>query len=47
MKTSIIVPLVKDTAKGRVMSNIRPISLQSCLGKLLTKLLARRLGAIL
>ena len=29
------------------MSNIRPISLQSCLGKLLTKLLARRLGAIL
>src|SRR4051812_19829071 len=28
------------------MTNIRPISLQSCLGKLLTKLLARRLGAI-
>ena len=29
------------------MSNIRPISLQSCLGKLLTRLLARRLGVIL
>ena len=28
------------------MSNIRPISLQSCLGKLLSKVLAHRLGAI-
>ena len=29
------------------MSNVRPISLQSCLGKLLNKLLAHRLGDIL
>ena len=46
-KTSVILPFVKDAAKDRNMSNIRPISLQSCLGKLLSKLLARRLGAIL
>jgi len=45
-KTSIIVPLVKDAAKARAMNNIRPISLQSSLGKLLSKLLARRLGAM-
>lgn len=45
-KTSVIIPLVKDAAKDRTMSNIRPISLQSCLGKLLSKILARRLGAI-
>jgi hypothetical protein len=46
-KTSVIVPLVKDASKERLMTNIRPISLQSCLGKLLGKLLARRLGTIL
>ena len=46
-KTSVIVPLVKDAQKERAMSNIRPISLQSCLGKLLNKLLAQRLGSIL
>lgn len=46
-KTSIIHPLVKDRNKERAMSNIRPISLQSCLGKLFNKLLARRLGIIL
>jgi exonuclease III len=43
-KTSIIVPLVKDAQKERTMSNVRPISLQSCLGKLLNKLLAHRLS---
>ena len=46
-KTSIIQPFVKDALKERSMSNIRPISLQSCLGKLFNKLLAHRLGAIL
>ena len=46
-KTSVIVPLVKDTNKERVMTNIRPISLQSCLGKLLNNILAQRLSSIL
>ena len=46
-KTSVITPLVKDAKKERTMNNIRPISLQSCLGKLLTRLLAHRLSAIL
>jgi exonuclease III len=46
-KTSVIVPLVKDTNKERTMSNIRPISLQSCLGKMLSNILAKRLGAIM
>ena len=45
-KTSIIVPLVKDEKKDRTMSNVRPISLQSCLGKLFMKVLAHRLGSI-
>lgn len=45
-KTSIIVPLLKDASKERSMNNVRPISLQSCLGKLLNKLLAHRLGII-
>jgi exonuclease III/ribonuclease HI len=45
-KTSVIVPILKDGNKERTMSNIRPISLQSCLGKLFTKLLARRLSII-
>jgi len=46
-KTSVIVPLIKDASKERVMTNVRPISLQSCLGKLLNNILAQRLGAIL
>ena len=46
-KTSVIIPFIKDATKDRNMSNIRPISLQSCLGKLLSKLLAHRLAAIL
>ena len=46
-KTGVIIPFVKDAQKDRTMSNIRPISLQSCLGKLLTKLLAHRLASIL
>jgi exonuclease III/ribonuclease HI len=45
-KTSVIVPLVKKPHEELTMSNIRPISLQPCLGKLLTKILARRLGDI-
>ena len=46
-KSSIILPFVKDAQKERTMSNIRPISLQSCLGKLFNKMLADRLGRIL
>ena len=45
-KTSVIIPLVKDEKKDRTMSNVRPISLQSCLGKLFMKVLAHRLGSI-
>jgi hypothetical protein len=43
----VIVPLIKDEKKERTTSNVRPISLQSCLGKLIMKLLAHRLGRIL
>ena len=46
-KSSVIVPLIKDENKPRSMGNVRPISLQSCLGKLLSKVLAHRLGDIL
>jgi exonuclease III len=46
-KGSVILPLVKDAAKERAMSNVRPISLQNCLGKLFSKVLAMRLGRIL
>ena len=46
-KSSVIVPLVKDAMKDRSMSNIRPISLQSCLGKIFNKLLAHRLADII
>jgi hypothetical protein len=46
-KSSIIVPLIKDTLKQRSMSNIRPISLQSCLGKLFNRILASWLAAII
>ena len=45
-KTSVIVPLLKDEQKERSMANVRPISLQSCLGKLLMKVLAHRLGGV-
>ena len=46
-KSSIIIPFVKDAKKERSMSNIRPISLQSCLGKLFNKILAHRLADII
>jgi len=46
-KTSVIVPLIKDANKERTANNVRPISLQSCLGKLFMKVLAHRLGRIL
>ena len=45
-KTSVIVPLLKDALKEHGMSNLRPISLQSCLGKLFNKVLAHRLSNI-
>ena len=45
-KTSVILPFIKDAQKEKSMSNIRPISLQACLGKLFSKLLAHRLGSI-
>ena len=45
-KVGVIVPLVKDAKKERSMKNIRPITLQSCLGKMLSRLLAVRLADI-
>lgn len=45
-KDSIIIPFVKKAENERTMNNIRPISLQNCLGKLFSKILARRLGKI-
>jgi hypothetical protein len=45
-KTSVIVPLIKKPHEELTMSNIRPISLQACLGKLPSKVLARRLGPL-
>lgn len=45
-KHSVIIPFIKDAHKERAMSNVRPISLQACLGKLFSKLLAHRLGNI-
>ena len=45
-KTGVILPFVKDASKERTMNNIRPITLQSCLGKLFNKLLAFRLSSI-
>ena len=45
-KDSIILPFVKKVENERTMNNIRPISLQNCLGKLFSKVLARRLGLI-
>ena len=46
-KRSIIVPIPKKQNKQMDMSNIRPISLQAALTKLLSKLLATRLANIL
>ena len=45
-KKSIIVPILKNEHGEKELSNIRPISLQTALTKLLSKLLADRLGAI-
>ncbi len=45
-KVGVIVPLIKDAKKERSMNNIRPITLQSCLGKMLSRLLAVRLANI-
>src|SRR5680860_117633 len=45
-KTSVIVPLLKGALKEHGTTNFRPISLQSCLGKLFNKILAHRLGDI-
>lgn len=42
----VIVPLVKDAKAPRRMNNIRPISLQPCLGKILNRILAYRLSII-
>ena len=42
----ILMPFFKDIHKERAMSNIRPISLQSSFGPLLTPILAYRLGNI-
>ena len=46
-KRSIIVPILKKPLAEKTLSNVRPISLQNALTKLLTKMLATRLGAIL
>ena len=46
LENSVIVPLLKDALKEHGMSNLRPISLQSCLGKLFNKILAHRLSDI-
>jgi hypothetical protein len=45
-KRSIIVPIPKKRNQPMNMSNIRPISLQSSLTKLLSKLLATRIATI-
>ncbi len=46
-KTSIIVPILKNARLEPSVSNIRPISLQSAITKILNKGLARRLTTIL
>jgi hypothetical protein len=46
-KKSIIVPIPKKPSKPMELSNIRPISLQAALTKLLSKLLSTRLANIL
>lgn len=45
-KVGVVLPFVKDATKERSMSNIRPITLQSCLGKLFNRMLAFRLSAV-
>ncbi len=46
-KRSIIVPISKKANGGKGLDNVRPISLQCALTKLITKILATRLGAML
>ena len=46
-KSSVIVPIPKKLESDKTVSNIRPISLQSAFTKILTKVLARRLGSLL
>ena len=46
-KRSIMVPITKKANAGKTVNNIRPISLQCALSKLVTKILATRLGRIL
>jgi len=46
-KKSIIVPILKKPLGEKEMSNVRPISLQNAITKMVTKLLACRLGRIL
>jgi exonuclease III len=43
---SVIVPILKKAHAERTMSNVRPISLQSALSKLLSKIIASRLADI-
>lgn len=45
-KSSVINPILKSHSQERVLSNLRPISLQCGLTKILSKLLAARLNAI-
>lgn len=45
-KKSVIVPILKKIREEPTMANLRPISLQCALTKLLSKVLARRLGEI-
>jgi exonuclease III len=44
---SIIVPILKKPSEPRELNNVRPISLQCALFKVLSKVLASRLGRIL
>lgn len=46
-RSAIIAPIWKDEEADRTLKNTRPIALQNCLGKLLPRLLAQRLGTIL
>ncbi len=46
-KRAVIVPINKKTNGGKGLDNVRPISLQCALTKLITKILATRLGGIL
>ncbi|MDQ3061224.1 MAG: reverse transcriptase domain-containing protein [Pseudomonadota bacterium] len=46
-KRSVIVPISKKVNGGKGLDNVRPISLQCALTKLITKILATRLGSML